>query len=139
MNPPSAQLLVFVSGHLACVKIVGRANFSTSIDFKALINELEKQGFTCYILDLSECVLMDSTFLGVMAGLALKFRDPQNRNGQDSMIELLNPNARNLDSLEKPWRAAFVQGREQSGPFARRIDGSGLCADGNTKSRRSDA
>jgi anti-sigma B factor antagonist len=100
MNSPSAQLLVFVSGHLACVKIVGRANFSTSIDFKTLINELEKQGFTCYVLDLSECVLMDSTFLGVMAGLALKFQDPQNRNGHDSMIELLNPNARNIDSLE---------------------------------------
>lgn len=100
MNTPSAQLLVFVSGHLACVRIVGRANFTSSIDFKTLINELEKQGYTCYVLDLSECVLMDSTFLGVMAGLALKMRDPRNRNGVEHTIELLNPNPRNMDSLE---------------------------------------
>ena len=100
MSTPSAQLFVFVSGHLACVKIVGRANFTTSIDFKTLVNELGEKGFTCYVLDLSECVLMDSTFQGVLAGLAMKFREPENGNGQTRAIELLNPNARNLDSLE---------------------------------------
>lgn len=100
MTTPFAQLLVFVSGHLACVKIVGRANFTTSIDFKALVKELEAKGFGCYLLDLSECVLMDSTFLGVLAGMALKMREQQNGNGHERMIELLNPNARNLESLE---------------------------------------
>jgi anti-sigma B factor antagonist len=100
MSMPSAQLFVFVSGNLACVRIVGRANFTTSIDFKLLVNELCEKGFTCYVLDLSECVLMDSTFLGVLAGLALKMREPQHRNGHEKQIELLNPNARNLESLE---------------------------------------
>jgi hypothetical protein len=100
MSAPSAQLFVFVSGHLACIKIAGRANFTTSIDFKTLINELNQKGFKCYILDLSECVLMDSTFLGVLAGLALKMQETRNGNGHDQMIELLNPNARNLESLE---------------------------------------
>ncbi len=100
MNSASAQLFVFVSGHLACVKIVGRANFTTSIDFKLLVNELSQKGFTCFIVDLSECTLMDSTFLGVLAGLALKMQEARNGNGHDPMIELLNPNARNLDSLE---------------------------------------
>jgi anti-sigma B factor antagonist len=104
MSTPSAQLFVFVSGHLACVKIVGRANFATSIDFKALVSELEKKGFSCYILDLAECVLMDSTFLGVLSGMALKTMEPRNGNGNgnghDTTIELLNPNARNLESLE---------------------------------------
>ena len=79
---------------------MGRANFTASIDFKALVNELCRQGYTCYILDLSECMLMDSTFLGVMAGLALKLREPAYRNGHENVIELLNPNARNLESLE---------------------------------------
>src|SRR5580698_7201420 len=100
MNTPPAQLFVYVSGKLACIKIVGRANFTASIDFKALVNELCLQGYTCYILDLTECLLMDSTFLGVMAGLALKLREPAYRNGHDNVIELLNPNARNLESLE---------------------------------------
>jgi len=100
MSTPSAQLFVFVSGNLACVRIVGRANFTSSIDFKLLVNELFAKGFTCFVLDLSECVLMDSTFLGVLAGLALKMREPQYRNGHEKQIELLNPNARNLESLE---------------------------------------
>jgi hypothetical protein len=35
-----------------------------------------------------------------MAGLALKLREPPYRNGHENLIELLNPNARNLESLE---------------------------------------
>jgi anti-sigma B factor antagonist len=100
MNASSAQLFVFVSGHLACIKIVGRANFTSSIDFKMLVTELGEKGFTCYVLDLSECMLMDSTFLGVLAGLALKMQETHTGNGHDQVIELLNANARNLESLE---------------------------------------
>jgi anti-anti-sigma regulatory factor len=100
MKASSAQLFVFVSGHLACIKIVGRANFTSSIDFKLLVTELGEKGFTCYLLDLSECVLMDSTFLGVLAGLALKMQETRTGNGHDQAIELLNPTPRNLESLE---------------------------------------
>lgn len=101
MSTAPAQLSVFVSGHLACIKIAGRANFTASIDFKQLVNELQQKGFTCYVLDLSECMLMDSTFLGVLAGLALKMREPKcGKNGHDSQIGLLNANGRNLESLE---------------------------------------
>jgi anti-sigma B factor antagonist len=100
MSTPSAQLFVYVTGRLACVKIVGRANFTTSIDFKTLVDELEQKGFTCYILDLSECVLMDSTFLGVLAGMGLKMTAAQNGNGDGKLIELLNPNERIAGLLE---------------------------------------
>jgi len=100
MSTPPAQLFVLVSGDLACVKIVGRATFTSSVDLKAVFNELVKDGYTCYILDLTECLLMDSTFLGVMTGLALKFQNPPYRNGHETVIELLNPNERNLQSLE---------------------------------------
>src|SRR5882757_9044062 len=100
MSTPSAQLLVYVTGHLACVKIVGRANFTTSIDFKTLVSELNQKGFTCYILDLTECVLMDSTFLGVLAGMGLKMNAAQNGDVNAKMIELLNPNERITELLE---------------------------------------
>jgi len=99
MISTSAKLLVFVSGRLACVKILGRANFTSSIDFKTLLNELIGKGFTCFVLDLSECLLMDSTFLGVMAGFGLKMKDQQNCETGWS-IELLNPNARVAELLE---------------------------------------
>src|SRR5581483_1943139 len=101
MSTPSAKLLVFVSGQLACVKIVGRANFTSSIDFKTVLNELLDKGYTCFILDLAECVLMDSTFLGVLAGFGLKLSTARNGDGQNEHgIELLNPNARIAELLE---------------------------------------
>ena len=100
MSSPSAKLLVFVSDKLACVKITGRANFTSSIDFKTLINELMEQGYICFVLDLSECMLMDSTFLGVLAGFGLKLGMPQNGQPNGRSIELLNPNPRVAELLD---------------------------------------
>jgi anti-sigma B factor antagonist len=99
MSNSTAKLLVFASGHLACVKIVGRANFTSSLDFKTLIQELNGKGLTCFVLDLSECVLMDSTFLGVLAGFGLRMTPGKEQCGGCS-IELLNPNPRISELLE---------------------------------------
>jgi len=90
---------VLVGDQFACIRITGRANFSSSIDFKTLLNELKQKGFSYFVLDLSGCTLMDSTFLGVLAGFGLKMMS----NGDDQAepaIELLNPNARIIDLLE---------------------------------------
>jgi anti-sigma B factor antagonist len=97
MSTAAAKLLVLVGEQFACIKLVGRANFSSSIDFKTLLNELQQRGFRYYVLELSECLLMDSTFLGVLAGFGLKM----SRNAQaEPAIELLNPNARISELLE---------------------------------------
>ncbi|HWQ90300.1 MAG TPA: STAS domain-containing protein [Clostridia bacterium] len=99
MNTPSAKLLVLTGDKFACIKIIGRANFNSSIDFKTLVNELKAKGFSYFVLDLSECLLMDSTFLGVLAGFGLKFNtgDPDHDGRQ---IELYNPNPRITELLE---------------------------------------
>ena len=99
MNTPSAKMQVMVGEQFACIRIIGRANFTSSVDFKALVNELRQQGCECFVLDLAECVLMDSTFLGVLAGFGLKLsagNGDQARHG----IELLNPRARIIELLE---------------------------------------
>ena len=90
---------VWAEDKIAWIRIEGRANFNSSVDFKALINGLVEKGYCRFVLDLTDCVLMDSTFLGVLAGLGMKFTS--NRNGGSSpSIELLNPNARIADLLE---------------------------------------
>ncbi len=97
MNTAPAKLLVLVGEHFACVRIIGRANFNSSIDFRILLNELLQKGYRYFVLELSECVLMDSTFLGALAGFGLKM----NRNPDaEPAIELLNPNARVSELLE---------------------------------------
>lgn len=90
---------VFVGEHFACVKISGRANFTSSIDFKTLLNELRQKGCEHFVLDLSQCMLMDSTFLGVLAGFGLKLCTVQNETCCPG-LELLNPNARIMELLE---------------------------------------
>lgn len=99
MNSTAAKLLVMTGEKFVCVKIIGRANYNSSIDFRTLITELKQKGFSYFVLDLSECVLMDSTFLGVLAGFGLKFT--LGGSGADGrQIELYNPNARISELLE---------------------------------------
>lgn len=95
----TASLLVAVVDPFVCVKIAGRANFTCSVDFKKLIAELSQRGYKQFLLDLSECILMDSTFLGVLAGIGLKFGQKNGAVG-DGCVELLNPNPRISELLE---------------------------------------
>jgi anti-anti-sigma factor len=98
MSNLSAKLSVLVGKDFACVKIAGRANFMSSPDFKTLLTELRQKGFSHFIVDMSECVLMDSTFLGVLAGFGL-MRNPGGASDKCD-IELANPNARVSELLE---------------------------------------
>jgi anti-sigma B factor antagonist len=106
-NLPS--LLVAVADRAAIVKVKGRANFTTSVGFKRLVSELSRRGLDDFVLDLTECVTMDSTFLGVLAGTALRMaesgrvlppNDAQTETGGTARLRLLNPNPRVADLLE---------------------------------------
>ena len=94
----SANLSVLVGKNFVCIKICGRANFSCSPDFKTLLSELAQKGFAHFIIDLGDCVLMDSTVLGVLAGFGMKL----NPNGAPAErgIELHNATARVSELLE---------------------------------------
>jgi anti-sigma B factor antagonist len=98
MSTPMAHLSVLVGKNFACVKIAGRANFTSSPDFKTLLLELTQRGYTHFIIDLAECALMDSTFLGTLAqfGLKLNVAGPDCPPG----IELWNCNLRVTELLE---------------------------------------
>ena len=95
MGTSSASLLVLVGKDFACVKIAGRANFTSSPDFKTLLEELTQKGYRHFLIDLSACALMDSTFLGVLAGFGMKLN-----TGGERGIELCGPNARVAELLE---------------------------------------
>ena len=64
-----AKLYVADLGKRAVVRISGRANCLSSVPFKRVINSLVERGRQAFTLDLSDCQLMDSTFLGVLVGL----------------------------------------------------------------------
>lgn len=92
-------MFVSIGEKCAFVRIEGRANFNSSVDFKALLDQLLQKGYTSFVLDLTECVLMDSTFLGVLAGFGLKLNCPQS-DKVERIIQLYNPNGRITELLE---------------------------------------
>ncbi len=94
----SANLSVLVGKNFVCLKIAGRANFAASPDFKALLDGLAEQKFRHFIIDLENCALMDSTFLGVLAGFGLKI-NPQGATDEPG-IELHNPCERVAELLD---------------------------------------
>lgn len=94
-----ANLSVWVGDKLVCIKIAGRASFQGSVAFKTLVHGLWRQGHTRFVLDLGECQLMDSTFLGVLAGLGLEFSQERNGN-RPGTLELLNPSNRVFDLID---------------------------------------
>ena len=85
LSKDCAKLFVADYGVSAVVKICGRATFVSSVHFKKLFNNLIRQGCEKFTLDLSDCQLMDSTFLGVLVGLSRNFS-----NSADSIF-LFNP------------------------------------------------
>jgi anti-sigma B factor antagonist len=99
MSASPANLAVWVDDGFACVKIAGRAGCACSVDFRTLILGLRDKGWRRFLLDLTECQLMDSTFLGVLAGLGLRFSE---ETGPPPLptIELLNPSERVSGLLE---------------------------------------
>jgi anti-anti-sigma regulatory factor len=99
---------VWVGERIACFKIGGRANFTASVDFKAAINNLCQKGHSCFVLDLTDCLLMDSTFLGVLSGIGLRFSTPRD-GARAAVLELHNPNARVSDLLESLGIAHLFQ------------------------------
>jgi anti-sigma B factor antagonist len=88
-----------VLDHTAFVRVPGRANFASSVDFKTAFHELRQRGLDHFVVDLTDCTTMDSTFLGVLAGLAIRLIE-QKGTQPEVDLELLNPNQRVTDLLE---------------------------------------
>ncbi len=99
MNDSPAKILVAVFDQTICVKINGRADFTLSLDLKKLVSELWRKGYTHFVFELCDCLTMDSTFLGVLSGIGLKFSNGKSRQ-EGAPLELLNPNPRIEETLE---------------------------------------
>lgn len=87
--PDSEILCALVSGgEIALVRIVGRGSHMNVAGFKAFSEKIQgMSGVHKFVLDLDPCETMDSTFLGVLASVALR----QKSSGCGSLI-VLNAN-----------------------------------------------
>ena len=99
MTATVASISVFAGEDCACIRIAGRASFTLGVELKTLLQELQAHDCAYFVLDLSECVLMDSTILGILTGFGLK---QQQRLGEErpSVVELRNANERVAELIE---------------------------------------
>jgi anti-sigma B factor antagonist len=88
----NTQLLVMTAEGEAQVRVLGRATLGRSRCLREFALGMINTGTTRFVIDLGECVAMDSTFAGTLALIALRART---RSGT---VDLVNANAR-VDSV----------------------------------------
>lgn len=72
MSSPVAQLFVAVDNGVVYVRVVGRATFAAGVDFKSLLEGVLREGHRRIAVDLRECPLMDSTFVGLLTTFGMQ-------------------------------------------------------------------
>jgi YihY family inner membrane protein len=55
--------------------VEGKGSFLNSGSLKEFSKEMVNRGYREFIFDLGKCVMMDSTFMGTMAGVALRLKE----------------------------------------------------------------
>jgi anti-sigma B factor antagonist len=76
------------------VRVIGRGTFQNSGGFKDYARKLMTKGYSHFRVDLQECDLMDSTFMGMLTGLALHLKE----DGRGS-LQVVGANPRNAGLL----------------------------------------
>jgi anti-anti-sigma factor len=70
-----SSIQVGVNGQAVWVRVAGKGNFLNSGNFKDFAREMVNRGYREFVVDLQDCVMMDSTFMGTLAGVALRLKD----------------------------------------------------------------
>ncbi|MDQ3200422.1 MAG: STAS domain-containing protein [Verrucomicrobiota bacterium] len=70
-----SSIQVGVNGPIVWVRVAGRGSFLNSGSLKEFAREMVNRGHREFVFDLQDCVMMDSTFMGTMAGMALRLKE----------------------------------------------------------------
>ncbi len=91
----TSAILVGSIGATVWIKVEGRGNFENSPNIKNLARTMISKGRSAFVLDLQNCELMDSTFLGTLASVAFNLRDIKG-----GTLRVVHANERNFSLLE---------------------------------------
>ena len=95
MPQEEPQFLVNPYDDPVVLKINGKASFLNSAPVKDLFDRLVEQGKYRYIIDFQHCTGMDSTFLGILAGLGVKLLRTQSKGS----VVLCRLGSRNMELI----------------------------------------
>jgi anti-sigma B factor antagonist len=70
-----SSIQVGVHGPAVWVKVEGKGSFLNSGNFKEFARQMVERGYREFVVDLGKCAMLDSTFMGTMAGVALRLKE----------------------------------------------------------------
>lgn len=82
----------------AYVRVQGRGSFHISPALKKFADSAMRRGCRVFVIDMETCAAMDSTFMGVIAGIAMRLRRIPDR-GETFLVNLDTKNAGLLETL----------------------------------------
>lgn len=124
--------MVGTSDRTVWVRVEGKGSFLNSTGLKEFAKEMTNRGYREFVVDLKQCPVMDSTFMGTLAGVALRLREL----GQ-GQLRVVNLNERNQDLLGNlGLDQLFTIGGEDDGPAAAPVPNAPLPSGPNDKATR---
>ena len=90
----ASEILVSCADRIVWIRVEGNGSSRNSTALKDFAKEVIDRGAREFIVDLSNCPLMDSTFMGTLAGISLRLREL----GEGSLY-VVNLNERNAESV----------------------------------------
>ncbi len=101
------DLQAAITDHTVLIRVHGRGSFKVAAPLKQFIAKVAAQQLiSTIVIDLKECIGMDSTFMGVLAGLAGRLKKT---NQALELINLSEKNAQLLKTLGVDRVLSFYQ------------------------------
>jgi len=97
VTEPAKGIAVACTPQAVYVQVVGRGTFQNSQPLHRYAQEMIDHGHRQFLLDLRACTNMDSTFLGVLAGMGLRLRDGRTADGGE--VRIVNADRRSVELL----------------------------------------
>jgi anti-sigma B factor antagonist len=126
--------MVDVSSRPMLVHICGRANFLNCSPLRTFFRTMVDKGQGDFLLDFTDCKGMDSTFLGILAGVAIEAR----RGNSTGSVQLTGLDDRNLELVNNLGLHRIVtivdSASGESAPFA--VEAEGLPEEAQTEEQK---
>ena len=92
---PTPSILVGCNHKVVCIRVQGKGSFQNSTGIKDFAAAMIRRGHRDFVVDLAQCPVMDSTFMGTLAFIAQRLL----ALGQGGLY-VIKANERNTDLLE---------------------------------------
>ncbi|MEM9399737.1 MAG: hypothetical protein AAF984_05970 [Verrucomicrobiota bacterium] len=89
------SILVKHSGEAGIIKVIGKGCFKNARYVKIFNQKAAELGISQIVFDLQECIHMDSTFMGILAGMALEAQKTKS-----PIPKIYHINHKNLELLQ---------------------------------------